>query len=258
MTDFFKPVTAKQSAAAEDGHWEQPSAAPVLQTIPNGQPRRGSADPGTSAQQPAAAAAPPTGKQPRRPRAKAAGVDGSDQPDAKRQRTLGGGTVSEASAKDAQKQRQRSAQPSRPPPGVAVIDITVSDATAASREPAAGRDAAAGEDVSSQQPNRAADPAATADVARGSDAKHLSKTTHYPQQPGIEPNTRTSVAGRTGSNSVVDEGPAVGGGPGGATAGGSLASLEALGFGKSQARAALLRCGNDLERAANLLCSGMA
>ena len=231
----------------------------MLQAMPNGQPGRpGFAARGASAQQPAAARAPPTGKQPRRAPANAAGgADGSGQPDAKRQRTLGGGTAaSQAPAKEAQRQKQRSAQPGRPPPGAAVIDITVSDATAASREPGAERDAAAGEDVSSQRILHGVDSATIAGVSDGQ--RSADRTASIAEQPDIELETPASVADGAGSHSVSEEVPADGIGRAAPAAENGLASLEVLGFGRSQAQAALTKCGNDLERAANLLCSGMA
>ena len=256
MTDFFKPMTAKQSPAADDGFEEKPTAAgPVLQTMPNGQPRHGSA---SVVQHPKA---PPAGKQPRRPPQRA-GAIGSNQPDAKRQRTLGGTPSSQAVRHQQQPQRQQQIeQASRPPPpSASIIDITLSDATGMSREPAAAMDEAAGEVVSSSQRTErgVAASAIAPDPAQHSVLQHEDGTGSRSKLPVAGPRASERIAGNARGESVRYEGLGDTSGPHETESDPGVASLEALGFGRLRARAALLKCGNDVERAANLLCSTMA
>ena len=238
MTDFFKPVAAKQSAPygkTEDGTQQDMPTDPVLQSIPNGHPRMPAASHKTKA---------PMAK-PRRP----VTVNGS-QPEAKRQRTLG---VSAATQHGGQGPRDgRAAQPAAH--GASVIDISVSDVTAAARDPAAAQDtvaASAAEDVSLQQPKHARCDASPSAVDRGAPANGDAAAAERRQDAA------PAAAGLDGCL-ARREAPSNGSCPVSANrSDDNLTALEALGFSRSRAQMALSRCCNDVERAANLLFSGV-
>ena len=61
------------------------------------------------------------------------------------------------------------------------------------------------------------------------------------------------------SSAAMDEAPSSNGGAFASVqrADDDLSTLEALGFSRSRAQVALMRCRNDVERAANLLFSGV-
>ena len=245
MTDFFKPVALKQSLAngkTEDGTRQTKPSAAVLQSMANGQPRFPAAT-----QKPKAPMARAQTAKSRHPF-----IVNSIQPDAKRQRTLGVTATSQQGYLGPRSRQQ--AQPSAH--GASVIDISMSDVSAAACGPPIAQDmAATAEDVSSQQmmqqrqhtSSKAAEQGHSGIVGEGACTKQ--PDAHLPASP-------------LGSCAAKDEAPTNGSHPEEANAStvdtaSDLSTLEALGFSRSRAQAALSRCRNDVGRAANLLFSGV-
>ncbi len=237
MTDFFKPVAAKQSHVDGKKLQGKPANA-VLQPIPNGQPWMPAI-----AQKPTAPIA-----KPRRP----VSANGSDQPDAKRQRTLGVTATPQHGFHEPRDEQQT--QP--PAHGASVIDVSMSDVTAGPRGTAPAQDtavASGAEDVSSQQMTRAhagqVAPTSAVDQSTlgASDAAAPERWQDgKPPADGLDSGPAKKGAPSSGSLPVSAD-----------RSDDDLGALEALGFSRSRAQAALSRCRNDVERAANLLFSGV-